>query len=643
VEQLMKSRVRDFSAGGVVRAAVGLADPTNAFTILGYVKPGASGEEMYFARVDSGNTNADGWNSLGFEGGLLASFPGPSSALAKPSSEHWCLAIAGKPAGSAKILYSVFDFTTGIWSHGESASATATAHAAAPARIQFGRWGLEADQFKGQMAAAGVWGVHMTKVEREALLTAFGGVKDWLSLSPLGLWTFDQEKTSELRDLTDHGADYLSQEKTVVAEAELPFPYGAKWKRKAWVDDDGSGTVGTAYTAARMENIEDGIEEGTSLSASAIASLAASGVGFVHHGSVAATVRPTGFKMVIWEGSVEPTNATAEDLVIYENSSALHVPAVRAYASSTVAIATGAVVPIPFNAERFDNSEIHSTSSNTTRLTAPKAGVYDIRGFVNFPANGTGERVLWIRLNGSEATRLILDSITGAALSAGGSVEVSTQYLLAAGDYVELCALQNSGATLTATAGANFTSSAEFGMVWLGSGLRASEPVDWGLVSALPAEAEVGDYCTFKAAAKVHWRLVKTNEDLTYPWEKIGGPPLVAELDTGVTGATQTAYTALACEVKTPLKGDYRVTISSAIATSAAGVSGFISYSVGATAASDADSATNSGGWANQQTRPNRLKAGLAAATALVLKYRVASGNGNFNFNSIAIDPERVG
>jgi hypothetical protein len=35
----------------------------------------------------------------------------------------------------------------------------------------------------------------------------------------------------------------------------MPSPYAPE----TWVDDDGSGTVGTEFTAARMNNIEQGI------------------------------------------------------------------------------------------------------------------------------------------------------------------------------------------------------------------------------------------------------------------------------------------------------------------------------------------------------------------------------------------------
>lgn len=43
---------------------------------------------------------------------------------------------------------------------------------------------------------------------------------------------------------------------------------------------------------------------------------AAPTVTFVNHGASAGTARPTGFDMVIWYGSVQPTNIVAPDVVI---------------------------------------------------------------------------------------------------------------------------------------------------------------------------------------------------------------------------------------------------------------------------------------------------------------------------------------
>lgn len=51
-------------------------------------------------------------------------------------------------------------------------------------------------------------------------------------------------------------------------------------------------------------------------------------------------------------------------------------------------------------------------------------------------------------------------------------------------------------------------------------------PRDFGVVTSLPtSEAVKGDRCTYKAATGVYWDLLYTGEE-TYPWAKIGGPPL---------------------------------------------------------------------------------------------------------------------
>jgi hypothetical protein len=167
-------------------------------------------------------------------------------------------------------------------------------------------------------------------------------------------------------------------------------------------------------------------------------------------------------------------------------------------------------------------------------------------------------------------------------------------------------------------------------------------PKDHGIVEALPTSAAlVGDRCSYKVATGIEWDLIYTAE-ATYPWAKTGGPPLIEEKEAGVTAGTKTEYTSLACEVKTPLGGDYLVTTSGEIATSAVGIIGALSYSIGGAGAADADAVLNSAGW-GLQVRRAKKKAALASATALLLRYKVSSGNGNFNKLFISIDPSRVG
>ncbi len=48
---------------------------------------------------------------------------------------------------------------------------------------------------------------------------------------------------------------------------------------------------------------------------------------------------------------------------------------------------------------------------------------------------------------------------------------------------------------------------------------------EYGLVTSLPASPSVGDRCIFEASESVFWQLVYDGKG-SYPWKKIGGPPL---------------------------------------------------------------------------------------------------------------------
>lgn len=72
---------------------------------------------------------------------------------------------------------------------------------------------------------------------------------------------------------------------------------------------------------------------------------------------------------------------------------------------------------------------------------------------------------------------------------------------------------------------------------------------DYGVVSTLPTEASFNDICTYKAGTGVYWRLIYTGET-TYPWAKIGGPPLRATALGGTVSPTPGFSTA---ELASPL------------------------------------------------------------------------------------------
>lgn len=140
------------------------------------------------------------------------------------------------------------------------------------------------------------------------------------------------------------------------------------------------------------------------------------------------------------------------------------IPSARAYNNTNISVANNTLVELTFNAERWDTDAIHSTVTNTGRLTCVTAGFYYINGGVLFAANATGQRSVQIRLNGT--TNIGGDPRVGAAAAGGTRLAANTVYRLSVGDYVELVVFQNSGGALNVTYEGN--SSPEFGMTYLG-------------------------------------------------------------------------------------------------------------------------------------------------------------------------------
>lgn len=130
----------------------------------------------------------------------------------------------------------------------------------------------------------------------------------------------------------------------------------------------------------------------------------------------------------------------------------------RAYNSANISVSTATQTALTFNSEEFDadpNGEIHSTSSNTGRLTCRTGGLYLITGNVTFAANSTGYRQVSVRFNGSA----VVAQVVTQAVTTGDVTEVSltTVYPLAATQYVELLVQQTSGGALNVLAQTNWS------------------------------------------------------------------------------------------------------------------------------------------------------------------------------------------
>jgi hypothetical protein len=147
-------------------------------------------------------------------------------------------------------------------------------------------------------------------------------------------------------------------------------------------------------------------------------------------------------------------------------------PQARVYNSGPPTISHNTTTALTFNSERFDHGDLHSTSSNTSRLTAPVAGLYSaapVAGLYSvganfrFAANATGQRYGALRVNGS--TVIAEDMVLPGSAAVLPRLVLSTIWRLAAGDYVEVLAFQTSGGALDVETSS--ATSPEFWMVRL--------------------------------------------------------------------------------------------------------------------------------------------------------------------------------
>jgi hypothetical protein len=173
-------------------------------------------------------------------------------------------------------------------------------------------------------------------------------------------------------------------------------------------------------------------------------------------------------------------------------------------------------------------------------------------------------------------------------------------------------------------------------------------PKDHGLVEALPTSSSlVGDTCTFIAskASGVFWLLVYDGEG-EYPWKKIGGSSLFDEVEANES-TSSTSFVALTTPgpiVTVPLKGDYLVELGALEFQGGAGVNtDIMSYSVGATAASDLDATSSLDTTAAGSSVARTKRKTFNAETKLTSMYRVTGGNGGFMQRWMRVTPIRVG
>jgi hypothetical protein len=142
------------------------------------------------------------------------------------------------------------------------------------------------------------------------------------------------------------------------------------------------------------------------------------------------------------------------------------VPSVRVSTTATQAIGSGANQTLVFDKERWDTNAMHSITTNTSRLVAKVAGLYEINATIIWTTNATGGRFLGLlRTHGASSDFIAVASATNNGVFEDDQ-SVSTTFALKKGDFVEAVVFQNSGGSLDIRHIPATTP--DFGMTWLG-------------------------------------------------------------------------------------------------------------------------------------------------------------------------------
>lgn len=169
------------------------------------------------------------------------------------------------------------------------------------------------------------------------------------------------------------------------------------------------------------------------------------------------------------------------------------------------------------------------------------------------------------------------------------------------------------------------------------------------ILAALPTDPAIGQEIRFQSAAMaglaipIVWGLVFDGTK----WLFTGGNPRYDEVNTGGENVSSTTYTDLTTvgpQITLPLAGDYDVEIGGSMRSNVDGDLSFMSYQIGGTGATDADSVQTSSVRQNHLTHPRR-KTGLAAVS-LVAKYKATGSGppvGRFYDRWMRVTPVRLG
>ena len=123
-------------------------------------------------------------------------------------------------------------------------------------------------------------------------------------------------------------------------------------------------------------------------------------------------------------------------------------PIVQARQTVAQSLPNNTATVLTFDSEDVDSSGMHSTVTNTGRLTAVYPGWYAHLPGYSQAANATGQRVMSIQVNGTVVNGSGADQTSAVAAISTRGIGRPMLIFLNVGDFSELSALQNSGGAL---------------------------------------------------------------------------------------------------------------------------------------------------------------------------------------------------
>lgn len=127
------------------------------------------------------------------------------------------------------------------------------------------------------------------------------------------------------------------------------------------------------------------------------------------------------------------------------------VPSCRLYSSAAVTIAHNTQTDVAWANEDHDNVGMHSTTTNTDRITIPEAGAYCFGAHLIWTSNAVGDRALRISLNDASpisSANTLLNTLEPANAATTTKLSIAGVQELAAGDILRVSAFQDSTGNL---------------------------------------------------------------------------------------------------------------------------------------------------------------------------------------------------